>query len=199
MPSDRPALPPTCIDPHLRRHPQQITREMREARNGQRRPQVGFSSLSRSGRPALTRRLEERLFTACHGAYVLDGNCVRHGLSRNLGFAEQDRAENTLRIGCLANPSPDAGSITLACIASPCAADRCKVRELVGVGRFIEVCCRCPTNACESRDVKGIYARAGVIARFTGVSTLCEESIAEVLSLMHQRDIIPGGKGGHVV
>lgn len=214
MPSDKPA--PGSIDPHLRWHPQQVTRAMREARSGHRSVLVWFTGLPSSGKSTLAHGLEERLFAEGRNAYVLDGDNVRHGLCRDLGFAEQDRAENIRRIGELANLFLDAGIITLAAFVSPCAADRRKVRELVGAENFIEVYCRCPVEVCESRDEKGNYAkaRAGGIAHFTGVSAPYEtpqrpdlvldtsrtgvgESIATLLSLLRERNVIAQAEAGH--
>jgi adenylylsulfate kinase len=216
MPSDKPA--PGSIGPHLRWHPQRVTRTMREARNGHRSVLVWFTGLPSSGKSTLAHELEERLFEQRRAAYVLDGDNVRHGLCRDLGFAEQDRAENIRRIGELANLFLDAGIITLAAFVSPYESDRCKVRDLVGAENFIVVYCRCPVEVCESRDEKGNYAKAkaGTIAHFTGISapyeapenpdlmldtdrTGIEESIAAVLSLLHQRNVIAKREGGHAV
>jgi len=215
MPSDKPA--PGSIDPHLRWHPQQVTRAMREARSGHRSVLVWFTGLPSSGKSTLAHGLEERLFAEGRNAYVLDGDNVRHGLCRDLGFAEQDRAENIRRIGELANLFLDAGIITLAAFVSPYAADRRKVRELVGAENFIEVYCRCPVEVCESRDEKGNYAKARAcgIAHFTGISapyevpaspdllldtdrTDIEEAIDAVLSLLRRRGVIAEHEGGHV-
>ncbi len=214
MPSDKPA--PDSINPHLRWHPQRVTRAMREARSGHRSVLVWFTGLPSSGKSTLAHGLEERLFAEGRNAYVLDGDNVRHGLCRDLGFAEKDRAENIRRIGELANLFLDAGIITLAAFVSPYAADRRKVRELVGAENFIEVYCRCPVEVCESRDEKGNYAkaRAGGIAHFTGVSapyetperpdlvldtnrTGIEKSIATLLSLLRERNVIAQAEAGH--
>lgn len=203
-------------DPNLRWHPQKVTRTMRETRNGHRSVLVWFTGLPSSGKSTLAHGLEERLFADGHNAYVLDGDNVRHGLCRDLGFADQDRAENIRRIGELANLFLDAGTITLAAFISPFAADRQKVRELVGAASFIEVYCRCPVEVCESRDEKGNYAKArsGVITHFTGISapyqtpvnpdlvldtdkTGIEQSISAVLSLLSQRGVIAKSEGGH--
>ena len=214
MPSDKPA--PGSIDPHLRWHPQQVTRAMREVRNGHRSVLVWFTGLPSSGKSTVAHGLEELLFAEGRNAYVLDGDNVRHGLCRDLGFAQKDRAENIRRIGELANLFLDAGIITLAAFVSPYAADRRKVRELVGAENFIEVYCRCPVEVCESRDEKGNYAkaRAGGIAHFTGVSapyetperpdlvldtnrTGIEKSIAILLSLLRERNVIAQAETGH--
>ena len=215
MPSDKPT--PGSIDPHLRWHTQRVTHAMREARSGHRSVLVWFTGLPSSGKSTLAHGVEAALFADGHAAYVLDGDNVRHGLCRDLGFAEKDRAENIRRIGELANLFLDAGNITLAAFISPFAADRQKVRELVGAESFIEVYCRCPVEVCESRDEKGNYAkaRAGGIAHFTGISapyeapaspdlvldtdrTGIEEAIAAVLSLLRQRGVIAEHTGGHV-
>lgn len=206
MPSDKPAS--ANLDPHLRWHPQRVTRAMREVRNGHRSVLIWFTGLPSSGKSTVAHGLEERLFAEGRNAYVLDGDNVRHGLCRDLGFTEQDRAENIRRIGELANLFLDAGIIALAAFVSPYEADRNKVRDLVGTGNFIEVYCRCPIEVCESRDAKGNYAKAkaGVIAHFTGISAPyqpplnadlvldtdssgIEESIAAALSLLRQRGV----------
>lgn len=218
MSSDKSDMTPEKKDPNLRWHPQRVTRAIREARSGHRSVLVWFTGLPSSGKSTLAHGLEERLFADGRSAYVLDGDNVRHGLCRDLGFAEQDRAENIRRIGEVANLFLDAGIITLAAFISPFQADRQKVRELVGADSFIEVYCRCPVEVCESRDEKGNYAKAkaGAIAHFTGISAPyeapnnpdlvldtnrmgIEESIAAVLTLLRQRSIIPGNEGGHVV
>jgi len=205
-------------DPNLRWHPQKVTRTMRETRNGHRSVLVWFTGLPSSGKSTLAHGLEERLFADEHNAYVLDGDNVRHGLCRDLGFAEQDRAENIRRIGEVANLFLDAGIITLAAFISPFAADRRKVRELVGADSFIEVYCRCPVEVCESRDEKGNYAkaRAGTIAHFTGVSgayqapvnpdlvldtdkTGIEASISSVLTFLRQRGMIVKSEDDHAI
>ncbi|MCO5097819.1 MAG: adenylyl-sulfate kinase, partial [Rhodocyclaceae bacterium] len=162
--------------------------------------------------------VEEKLFAGNYAAYVLDGDNVRHGLCRDLGFAEQDRAENIRRIGEVANLFLDAGIITLAAFISPYEADRQAVRTLVGPDSFIEIFCRCPVEVCEARDEKGNYAkaRAGAIARFTGISapyeappdpdlvlntdrTDIQTSVAAVLSLLSERCIIFDGSNNNVV
>ncbi|MCZ7654275.1 MAG: adenylyl-sulfate kinase [Rhodocyclaceae bacterium] len=157
-------------------------------------------------------------FAGNYAAYVLDGDNVRHGLCRDLGFAEQDRAENIRRIGEVANLFLDAGIILLAAFVSPYEADRQAVRTLVGAERFIEVFCRCPVEVCEARDEKGNYAkaRAGAIARFTGISapyeapleadlaldtdrTDIQTSVSTVLSLLRERCTLSANGEGHAV
>ena len=207
------------LDPHIRWHPQQVTRDMRVTRNGHRSALVWFTGLPSSGKSTLAYALEERLFATGRTSYVLDGDNVRHGLCRDLGFTEQDRVENIRRIGELAKLFLDAGIITLAAFISPYAADRQNVRELVGPENFIEIYCRCPVEVCEARDPKGNYAKArsGIIANFTGISApyqapsnpaltvdtdrtgIEESAMAAVLTLLHQRDIIEKNLPGHVI
>lgn len=209
MPSDKSSQFPEAISSNVHWYPQRVTRAMREARSGHRSALVWFTGLPSSGKSTLAHGLEERLFADRRSAYVLDGDNVRHGLCRDLGFTEEARAENLRRIGELANLFMDAGIITLAAFVSPYAADRWRVHELVGAENFIEVYCRCPVEVCESRDEKGNYAKArvGGITHFTGVSapyeapehpdlvldtnrTGVDESIATLLLLLHERNVI---------
>jgi adenylylsulfate kinase len=205
-------------DPHVRWHEQLVTRSMRESRNRHRSALVWFTGLPSSGKSTLAHGVEEKLFASNYAAYVLDGDNVRHGLCRDLGFAEKDRAENIRRIGEMANLFLDAGIITLAAFISPYEADRQAVRALVGADSFIEVFCRCPVEVCEARDEKGNYAkaRAGAITRFTGISapyeappepnlvldtdrTDIQSSVSTVLSLLRERCIIAEGGEGHAL
>ncbi|MEZ5615209.1 MAG: adenylyl-sulfate kinase [Rhodocyclaceae bacterium] len=211
-------MKPESADPHVRCHQQLDTRGMRESRNRHRSALVWFTGLPSSGKSALAHGVEEKLFAGHCAAYVLDGDNVRHGLCRDLGFAEKDRAENIRRIGEMANLFLDTGIITLAAFISPYAADRQAVRALVGADSFIEVFCRCPVEVCEARDEKGNYAkaRAGAIARFTGISapyesppepdlvldtdrTDIQTSVSAVLSLLRERCIIAEGGEGHAL
>jgi len=218
MPSDKSAMKPESADPHIRWHQQLVTRGMREARNRHSSVLVWFTGLPSSGKSTLAHGVEKKLFARHYAAYVLDGDNVRHGLCRDLGFAEQDRAENIRRIGEMANLFLDAGIITLAAFISPHAADRQAVRSLVGADSFIEVFCRCPVEVCEARDEKGNYAkaRAGVIARFTGISapyeappdpdlvldtdrTDIQTSVSAVLALLRERCNLSNGNEGHAL
>ena len=103
---------------------------------------------------------------------MLDGDNMRHGLCGDLGFSEADRPENIRRIGEVAKLFVEAGVVVLTAFISPFGADREKARRIVGESDFLEVYCRCPVEVCESRDVKGLYAkaRAGIVTQFTGVS-----------------------------
>ncbi|MHB9093586.1 MAG: adenylyl-sulfate kinase, partial [Eubacteriales bacterium] len=124
-----------------------------------------FTGLSGSGKSTVAREVEKRLFEAGHLSYVLDGDNIRFGLNKNLGFSPGDRTENIRRIGEVAKLFADAGLITLTAFISPYRADRDMARALLGAGEFIEIYVQCPVEECEKRDVKGLYkkARAGEI------------------------------------
>ena len=149
-----------------------VTRDARATRNGHRAATVWFTGLSGSGKSTLARALEARLFERGAQVYVLDGDNVRHGLNRDLGFAPEDRAENIRRVGEVARLFTDAGLLVLTAFISPYREDRARVRALHGEGDFIEVHVRADLATCEERDPKGLYkkARAGEIANFTGIS-----------------------------
>lgn len=149
-----------------------ITRKEREQRYGQRSVVIWLTGLSGSGKSTIAFALEKELFAHERACYVLDGDNIRHGLNRDLGFSEQDRKENLRRIGEVAKLFMDAGNIVIAAFISPHAQDRQMVRDLFDEGDFIEVYIDCSLSACEERDPKGLYkkARAGEIPNFTGVS-----------------------------
>lgn len=149
-----------------------ITRKEREQRYGQRSVVIWLTGLSGSGKSTLAFALEKELFARERACYVLDGDNIRHGLNRDLGFSEQDRKENLRRIGEVAKLFIDAGTIVIAAFISPHAQDRQMVRDLFDEGDFIEVYIDCSLSACEERDPKGLYkkARASQIPNFTGVS-----------------------------
>lgn len=150
-----------------------VSRSMREQRNGHRAVTLWFTGLSGAGKSTLSHALEERLFNMGCQTFVFDGDNVRHGLCKDLGFSEQDRTENIRRIGEVARLANVAGVIALTAFISPFRKDRDLVRASMAAGDFIEVYVKCPLEACEQRDVKGLYkkARAGQIADFTGISS----------------------------
>jgi adenylylsulfate kinase len=150
--------------------------------------------------------VEKLLVESGHTAYVLDGDNVRHGLNKNLGFSPADRTENIRRVGEVAKLFTDAGVIVLTSFISPYRTDRDAVRALLGPGDFIEVYVSASLETCESRDVKGLYqkARAGQIPEFTGISApyeapeqpelvldtgrqTVEESVGEVLRYLEEK------------
>ena len=138
-----------------------------------------FTGLSGSGKSTLAFAVEEALITRGVAAYVLDGDNVRHGLNRDLGFSPEDRTENIRRIGEVCRLFQDAGIVVLTAFISPYAADRDQVRALHPSGRFVEVFVDTPIEVCEQRDVKGLYAkaRAGEIPEFSGISAPYEPPV----------------------
>ena len=154
-----------------------ITREDRERLLGQKGFTLWFTGLSRSGKSTLATELENRLYERGYGTFVLDGDNIRHGLNRDLGFSPEDREENIRRIGEVAHLFSQAGIINMTAFISPYRADRKKARDLANEGEFIEIFCRCSVEACEKRDQKGLYekARAGEVPEFTGISAPYEE------------------------
>lgn len=133
---------------------------------------IWFTGLSGSGKSTVCREVERLLFSRGNLCYVLDGDNIRHGLNKNLGFSPEDRNENIRRIGEVAHLFTDAGVITLTAFISPYRADRDTARNLAKAGEFIEVYVDCPLEECEKRDPKGLFkkARAGQIKEFTGIS-----------------------------
>lgn len=154
----------------------QAYRVNKTERSEQKRQQpciIWFTGLSGSGKSTLANALEQKLFELNHHTYLLDGDNVRHGLNKDLGFSDADRQENIRRIGELAALFVDAGLLVLAAFISPFRAERRMVRELVGPGEFIEIHVATPLSTCEQRDPKGLYkkARAGEIRNFTGIDS----------------------------
>lgn len=133
---------------------------------------VWFTGLSGSGKSTLAFAVEEALVARGVAAYVLDGDNVRFGLNRDLGFSAADRTENVRRIGEVCRLFQDAGLVVLSAFISPYRADRDAVRALHPEGSFVEVFVDAPLDICETRDVKGLYARArtGEIPEFSGIS-----------------------------
>ena len=158
---------------NTRWHEPTIKREHREKLNEHKGKILWFTGLSGAGKSTLAHALEEQLHDYGARTYVLDGDNVRKGLCKDLGFSEQDRVENIRRIGEMSRIMMDAGLIVMTAFISPFRRDRRIVRELVEIGDFIEIFCDAPLNVCESRDVKGLYekARAGEIPEFTGISS----------------------------
>src|SRR6476661_7382489 len=154
-----------------------VTRADRERLLGQRAVTVWLPGLSAAGKSTIAVRLERRRRERGRLAYRLDGDNVRHGLNRNLGFSAEDRAENIRRIGEVAKLFTDAGVIVLVSFISPYRRDREAVRALLGPGEFVEVYVKVSVEAAERRDPKGLYkkARAGEIKGFTGIDDPYEE------------------------
>ena len=149
-----------------------VPREAREAAQGHAAAAVWFTGLSGSGKTTVAREVERRLFARGVRTVLLDGDHVRHGLSGDLGFSPEDRRENIRRVGEVARLFVESGALTLCTFVSPYAADRARVRALVPDGRFVEVWVDVDLETAQSRDPKGLYARAarGEIREMTGVS-----------------------------
>jgi adenylylsulfate kinase len=191
-------------------HHATVTRERREAQNGHKSCVLWFTGLSGAGKSTLAHSVEEQLHQLGCRTFVLDGDNVRHGLSSNLGFSEDDRRENIRRIGEAAKLMMEAGVIAMTAFISPFRADRKAVRNLMPHGDFFEVYCKAALETCEARDVKGLYkkARAGEIKNYTGIDSpyeapekpelvvdtdalSIEQSVNEVLKLLQARGKLP--------
>jgi adenylyl-sulfate kinase len=146
---------------------------------------IWFTGLSGAGKTTLAFALEKRLIEMGQGCFVLDGDNVRHGLNRDLGFSHPDRTENIRRIAEVAKLMNDAGLIVITSFISPYRKDRQLARELIGKDNFLEVHLSTSLTVCEERDTKGLYkkARAGILPEFTGVSSPYEAPTDDALSL----------------
>ena len=153
-------------------HQGRVTKEDREKLNNHKPVILWFTGLPASGKSTLANALEEALYRRDIRTYVLDGDNIRHGLNKDLGFSPEDRKENIRRIGEVAKLFIDAGLLVMTAFISPYREDREMVRELVEEGEFIEAYVKCPLEECERRDPKGMYRKAkrGEIPEFTGIS-----------------------------
>lgn len=158
-------------------HEGQISKTHRESLLEQKGAILWFTGLSGSGKSTIACALEKKLHDQGYLGYRLDGDNIRHGLNKDLGFSPQDRVENIRRIGEVSKLFADAGVIVSTSFISPYKADRDLARSLVPAGEFIEIYVKCSLTACEERDPKGLYkkARAGKIPEFTGISAPYEE------------------------
>ncbi|GAA2861631.1 bifunctional enzyme CysN/CysC [Aminobacter niigataensis] len=150
-----------------------VTRHARADLKNQRPAVLWFTGLSGSGKSTVANLLEKKLHATGRHTYVLDGDNVRHGLNRDLGFTDEDRVENIRRVAEVAKLMADAGLIVIVSFISPFRAERRMARELMGQGEFVEVFVDTPFEECAKRDPKGLYARAlaGAIKNFTGVDS----------------------------
>jgi adenylylsulfate kinase len=162
-------------------HEGHVDREQRNKLLRQRGATIWFTGLPSSGKSTIAFTLEHALVERGHLAYVLDGDNIRHGLNKNLGFSPADRNENIRRIGEVAKLFADAGLLTCASFISPYRADRDQARQIHDAAGlpFIEVFVKASVELCEKRDPKGLYkkARAGELKEFTGVSAPYEEPL----------------------
>jgi adenylylsulfate kinase len=191
-------------------HQTTVTRAEREQINGHKGCTVWLTGLSGSGKSTLANMLEKALWERGVRSFVLDGDNVRHGLNKDLGFSPADRTENIRRIGEVAALFTDAGIVNVTAFISPYRADRDIARKAMPEGTFVEVYVQCDLAECEVRDPKGLYkkARAGQIPEFTGISApyeapenaeltvnttgkTAEESLAEILAYLESKGYIP--------
>jgi len=168
-------------------HEGSVKREERGALLKQKGATLWFTGLSGSGKSTFAYTLEHTLVQRGHLAYVLDGDNIRHGLNKNLGFSAADREENIRRIGEVAKLFADAGFITMTSFISPYRKDRDTVRALHDAGKllFIEIHVNTPIETCEQRDPKGLYkkARAGQLKNFTGIDDPYEAPLKPELTI----------------
>lgn len=150
-----------------------ITREHREKMNGHKGKVIWFTGLSGSGKSTIANALEMELYNQGHRTYILDGDNVRQGVNKDLGFTDADRVENIRRIAEVAKLMMDAGLIVVTAFISPFAREREMAMELIGKENFVEVYVSTPLEVCEERDVKGLYekARSGKIPNMTGINS----------------------------
>ncbi len=171
-------------DNNLTWHNMDINRELREAQIGQKAKTIWLTGLSGAGKSTIANALEKKLFSMGKHTMLLDGDNVRMGLNKNLGFTESDRIENIRRIAEVAKLMNDAGLIVITAFISPTRLDRRNAREIIGED-FVEVYVNTPLAVCEERDVKGLYkkARRGEIAHFTGITSEYEAPERPQISL----------------
>lgn len=166
-------------------HKAEITREDRNQLNGHKSAIIWFTGLSGSGKSTLAHAVEKELYKLDCRTFVLDGDNIRHGLSSNLNFSDNDRRENIRRIGEASKLFMEAGIIAITAFISPFESDRNSVREMVATGDLIEIYCSASLKSCESRDVKGLYkrARAGEIKNYTGINSPYEPPVNPDLTI----------------
>jgi len=201
------------VSRHINRERSLVASDARATLLKQKPVTLWLTGLSGSGKSTVARNLEKALVDAGHAGFVLDGDNVRHGLNRDLGFSAEERTENIRRVAEVARLMNEAGLIVITSFISPYREDRRQAREIIGAGRFIEVYLSTPIEVCEQRDAKGLYrqARAGEIASFTGVSApyeepekadielpthqlTIEESVRSVLRTLEQRGFLQHGE-----
>ena len=170
---------------NIKWHHGKITKDDRTKLMKQKGVTIWLTGLSGSGKSTIAVELEHALLENKHQAYILDGDNIRFGLNKNLGFSPEDRSENIRRIGEVAKLFTEANIITITAFISPYRQDRDNARKLLKEGEFIEIYVKCPIDVCEQRDTKGLYkkARAGEVKEFTGISAPYEEPLKPELTI----------------
>lgn len=166
-------------------HDSHLNKNLRAKHKHQKPCILWFTGLSGAGKSTVANAVEIELHRRGHHTYLLDGDNVRHGLNKDLGFTDQDRIENIRRIGETAKLFVDAGLVVLTAFISPFRSDRDMVRALVHKGEFVEVFVNTPLSVCENRDPKGLYkkARAGDIKNFTGIDSSYERPMSPEITI----------------
>ncbi|MEH7375983.1 adenylyl-sulfate kinase [Neobacillus drentensis] len=190
-------------------HETSISKKIRRKKNGHGSCVLWFTGLSGSGKSTIANAVSNELFRQGINEYVLDGDNIRHGLNKDLGFSDYDRTENIRRIGEVAKLFVDSGKVVTTAFISPFRSDREQVRALFEDGEFIEVFVQCPIEECERRDPKQLYAKArrGEIKDFTGIDSpyeapeqpeitlrsdqvSVEEAVEQVFAYLREKKII---------
>ncbi|MDH4584224.1 adenylyl-sulfate kinase [Pseudomonas sp. BN415] len=166
-----------------------ITRETRQDFFGHSAATLWMTGLSGAGKSTLAFATESRLLSMGIACFVLDGDNVRHGLNRDLGFSPEDRSENIRRVAEVARLMNEAGLIVVTSFISPYREDRELARTIIGADRFLEVHMATPLEVCEQRDVKGLYqrARSGEVKEFTGINSPYEPPLDPALTVNTQQ------------
>jgi adenylylsulfate kinase len=190
-------------------HSATVQKSDRRVQNGHGSCVLWFTGLSGSGKSTIANAVSSELYRQGINEYVLDGDNIRHGLNRDLGFSDHDRTENIRRIGEVAKLFVDSGSVVTTAFISPFRSDRDQVRSLFEEGEFIEVFVECPIEECEKRDPKQLYAKArrGEIKDFTGIDSpyeaperpeitvrsdllTVEEAVKQILGYLEDKNIL---------
>ena len=179
---------------NLVEHAHKVTKEDRQKLLKQKSPVIWLTGLSGSGKSTIANELAIKLQQESKLAYVLDGDNVRMGLNKDLGFSDDDRKENIRRIAEVAKLLSDSGVIVITAFISPFREERAKAKEIIGKDNFLEVYVDAPLRVCEDRDPKGLYkkARSGEIPMFTGIDSPYEEPLSPDFLVNTENDTIDG-------
>lgn len=190
---ERPPLE-QIVSPDVFRQTSYMSQQQRASALGQKPLCVWFTGLSGAGKSTLANALEIELHAAGRHVYVLDGDNIRHGLNRDLGFSIEDRNENIRRVAEVARLMVDAGLVVLVAFISPFRDERAMARTLFAPGEFVEVFVDSPLAICEQRDTKGLYAKArrGELRDFTGIDSPYEPPVAPEVHVHTERDTPEG-------
>lgn len=171
-------------------HKFEISRQVRNKRNGHKSFVIWFLGLSGSGKSTLANNVEEKLFRQGINTYSLDGDNIRQGLNKDLGFSREGRHENLRRIAEVAKLFVDNGNVVIASFITPMESDRNSIKEIIGDDEFVEVFVNTSVEECERRDVKGLYkkARSGEIKNFTGIDAPFEHPVKPTIEIKTEEE-----------